>query len=65
MAKKTHIEKDLCIGCGLCTATVPEVFDWDDDGKAHVIVDEVPANLSDAVNSAAADCPTQAIIIDE
>ncbi|MGI6714032.1 MAG: ferredoxin [Bacilli bacterium] len=63
MAKKVHIEKEACIGCGLCTAMVPEVFDWDDDGKAKIIVDTVPENAVEAVEGAVGDCPTQAIVV--
>ena len=36
MAKKVTINKDLCIGCGLCTSIAAGVFDFDDDGKAKV-----------------------------
>lgn len=64
MAKKVHIDKDACIGCGLCTAMVPEVFDWDDEGKAKVIVADVPENAVEAVAGAVGDCPVQAISVE-
>lgn len=64
MANKVYIIKDSCIGCGLCNATVPEVFDWDDDGKMVAVVDEVPAGQEAAVDGAVADCPTQAIVVE-
>ena len=59
MAKVT-VEKDKCIRCGACTATCPEVFDFDDDGLAKVIKDEV----NDDVKMAAEGCPTEAIKIE-
>ena len=65
MAKKVRVDKDVCIGCGVCNATCPEVFDWDDDGKMTVVVDEVPAELEQTVEDAANDCPVQAIEVEE
>ena len=55
------VNKDKCIGCGACTATAPEVFDFDDDGLAKVIKDEV----NEDVKMAAESCPTEAIEINE
>ena len=65
MAKKVRINKDNCIGCGLCNATVPSVFEWDDDGKMKAVVNVVPAGEEDAVDGAAADCPTAAIEVEQ
>ncbi|MDP6627973.1 MAG: ferredoxin, partial [Methanopyri archaeon] len=31
------IDKDVCIGCGLCTSVCEEVFELGDDGKSQVI----------------------------
>ncbi len=58
---KVTIE-DTCTGCGLCVDTCPEVFGLTDD-IAEVIIDEVPAELEDAVQQAAEECPVEAIII--
>ena len=33
---KVSVDKDLCIGCGLCADTCAEVFHLEDDGKAGV-----------------------------
>ncbi len=54
---------DDCISCGLCIDTCPEVFEMGDE-RAEVIVDEVPEDLEDAVQQAAEECPTEAIIVD-
>ena len=45
---KAVVDQDTCIGCGLCPSICEEVFELQDDGKAHVIVDEVPSNCEDA-----------------
>ena len=68
---KTKVNKDLCIGCGACTAIVPDVFQIGDDGLAEVITDnevketEVSKDLIDEVKDAAEGCPTSAIEISE
>ncbi len=64
MAKKVTLDKDLCIGCGVCNAVAPEVFDWDDDGKMKTVMDEVPADLEQVTEDAANDCPVQAIEVE-
>lgn len=55
------VDRDLCIGCGLCSDTCPEVFAIMDDGYAHPIVEEVPHEEYDCVQEAAELCPTNAI----
>ena len=32
---KVVVDPDLCIECGACIDTCPEVFDWNDEGKAE------------------------------
>ena len=38
---KAHVDRRGCIACGLCVATCPEVFQFE-DGLSSVIVDEIP-----------------------
>lgn len=58
MAKKVSVNKDVCIGCGLCVGSVPAVFEFGDDGKAQAI-----AGASDdaGVEEAVKNCPVGAI----
>ncbi|WP_027364184.1 ferredoxin [Desulfotruncus alcoholivorax] len=56
-----EVDQDLCISCGACIDTCPEVFDWNDDEKAHSVVDEVPSELEEQASEAAENCPTDAI----
>jgi ferredoxin len=39
----------------------PDVFDWNDDEKAHVTVDPVPEDLEEDAREAQEACPTEAI----
>lgn len=62
---KAHVDKDTCIGCGLCPSICPDVFAMDDDdGKAKEIVDEVSEELQDDAEEAAASCPVEAITVE-
>lgn len=61
---KAHVDKDTCIGCGLCPSIAPEVFDMDDDGKAKEIVDEVAEENQDSAKEAEESCPVNAIEVE-
>lgn len=57
------VDKDTCIGCGLCTGTCPEVFSMDDDGTAVAISSELPEDLIDGAKEAEDGCPVAAISV--
>ena len=61
MAKKFIVKKDVCIGCGVCTAVASSVFVFDADGLAEAILEEVPQDLVASAEEALASCPVQAI----
>ncbi len=55
---KAKVNKEACIGCGLCMSTMPEVFAFDDEGKSQVIGPvEDAGQLADVI----AACPVNAI----
>jgi len=58
---RVKVDPELCIACGACVSTAPEVYDWDDDGKAVAVEDDVPAEMEDEVREALESCPTEAI----
>ncbi|GAB6180450.1 ferredoxin [Desulfotomaculum defluvii] len=58
---KASVDQDLCISCGACIDTCPEVYDWNDEEKAHAIVDEIPQDQEESAKEAAESCPTEAI----
>ena len=57
---KVIIDKEMCIGCGLCASICPEVFEMGDDGKAKVIEKSTKSTLN-AVQEAVDSCPVSAI----
>jgi ferredoxin len=59
------VDAGLCIGCGNCEETCPEVFRLESDGLAHVIVESPSADLYACVRDAEASCPVDAISIEE
>jgi len=61
---KATVNKDLCLGCGICADMCPEVFQMEDD-KAVAKVDKVPPAAESACRDAAEQCPVEAIQIDE
>jgi ferredoxin len=61
---KATIDRDGCIGCGLCTDTCPEVFRMGDDGYAEVYTDPVPSAAEDTAVEAADNCPVSVITVE-
>lgn len=51
------IDKEKCIGCGLCAEICKEVFFMDKDGKARVKSQKKLPCVKEAIES----CPTKAI----
>lgn len=60
---KAVVDKDLCIGCGLCPSICPEVFSMDDDGLAVAIDEELDENIVDSAKEAEDSCPVDAITV--
>jgi len=58
---KLKVDKDLCIGCGMCAGNAPEIFEIEDDGLAACKVDEIPNDLEEDAIDAKEGCPTSAI----
>ncbi len=58
---EVKVDQDLCISCGLCVSSCPEVFSWNDDEKATADSKAVSEENEDCVKDAADGCPTDAI----
>ncbi|WP_226034652.1 ferredoxin [Aquibacillus saliphilus] len=71
MGKHTIVDKETCIACGACGASAPDIFDYDDEGIAYVVLDdnkgnaEIPEVLEDDMLDAYEGCPTDSIKISD
>ena len=54
------VDKEKCVGCGLCVGLCPESFQLDFDGKSEATTSEV----NDCARQAATHCPVKAIQVD-
>ncbi len=67
--KYTLINQETCIACGACGAAAPDIYDFDDEGIAFVLLDDnrgtckVPEELRDEMIEAFEDCPTDSVKI--
>ena len=57
---RAYVDRELCIGCGLCTSIAPDVFAMNADGRAEAVTDTTDAN-GESVKQAIARCPVAAI----
>ncbi|MFF5251401.1 ferredoxin [Streptomyces leeuwenhoekii] len=63
---RLRVDRERCIGAGMCALTAPEVFDQDpDDGRVLLLRTEPPAALHAAARLAAGVCPSGAVTLDE
>nr|WP_106781537.1 ferredoxin [Lysinibacillus timonensis] len=67
MAKFVRVNQETCIACGACGAAAPDIFDYNEEGFAYVLLDdnqgilEVPEELYDDLEDALDGCPTDSI----
>lgn len=60
---KASVDKETCIGCGLCESICESVFYMDNDGKATTKVTEVPKDSQEQASEAESSCPVDAITV--
>ncbi|WP_328419574.1 ferredoxin [Streptomyces sp. NBC_00443] len=61
-----HVDRERCIGAGMCALTAPEVFDQDpDDGRVLLLHAEPLIAQRAAAQMAAGVCPSGAITLRE
>jgi len=71
MATYTIVDKNSCTACAACGAIAADIFDFDDDGKAEVMIDQntgttsVDDDLYDDLTEAQESCPAQCIRIED
>lgn len=61
---RAYIDKDICIGCGLCPDICSEIYQMDDEGKAIAKNIDITDELLDDAKDAQSQCPVEAINIE-
>jgi ferredoxin len=62
---RVSVDRDSCISGGRCMATVPAVFDQDEEGLVLLVIARPSAEQEDLVRRAAFLCPAAAISLTE
>ncbi|KNZ43413.1 ferredoxin [Acetobacterium bakii] len=61
---KAIVDREACVGCGLCETVCPEVFELDAESIAIVLVDEISMESESCALESRDDCPVEAITIE-
>ncbi len=63
---KVKVCQDKCIGCGSCVSlTDQKIFDFNDEGLAYAVKEDILEDEKEEVLNAVEYCPTSAIEIEE
>lgn len=63
-ACRVSIDATRCSGIGMCEGTAPDLFEVGDDGHAHLLDPDIPADRFDELRETAANCPTRSISVE-
>lgn len=59
---KISVDENLCVGCGLCVSSCPEIFEMNDDNIAQV---KAQSCENCDLKQVASECPVEAIRVEE
>jgi ferredoxin len=62
---KVTVDRERCIGAGMCALTAPEVFDQDEEDGRVILLDADPPTAHHAVRDAATLCPSGSITLSD
>ena len=62
---RVQVDRDRCVGSGVCESLAPEFFELDDDGVLVVHRSEPDEGQLGAVHDAVQSCPTRALALSE
>jgi ferredoxin len=62
---RVRLDASRCVGHGRCYALAPEVYEDDDEGHCRLRFAELPPELLDAARRGAANCPEDALAVEE
>lgn len=60
---KASVNKNTCIGCGICIDICPNIFEFDPQGLSEATIATIDPSLGNCAKNAAKACPTNAIAI--
>lgn len=58
---RVTVDRDRCVGNGVCEAMAPELFVVDDNGEVELQFAEIPPEQQQLVLDAVSSCPAQAL----
>ncbi|GAA2569612.1 ferredoxin [Mycolicibacterium diernhoferi] len=58
---RVTVDRDRCVGNGVCEALAPELFVVDDNGEVELQFAEIPPEQQQLVLDAVSSCPAQAL----
>lgn len=61
---RAFVDKNTCIGCGLCPSICSDIFEMDDDGLAIAKEIDIEDSLIDSAKEAEDSCPVGAITVE-
>ncbi|MXM69123.1 ferredoxin [Streptomyces sp. HUCO-GS316] len=62
---RISVDREMCVGSGNCVFFAQGVFDQHPDGRVLLLVGEPDEGLRAATLTAAANCPVQAISVND
>jgi ferredoxin len=62
---RVQVDRERCVGSGVCESLAPNVFEVDDDGLLMVHREEPDADQLDDVRDAVQQCPARALALSE
>jgi ferredoxin len=62
---RVRVDHDACEANAVCMGIAPTVFEVDDDDTLHILMEEVPEELQDAVRRAVDGCPKRALYLSD
>lgn len=63
MNLRANVNKNTCIGCGICIDICPNIFEFDPQGLSESTLTAIEPAHGDCVRNAAKACPTNAISV--
>ena len=62
---KVVVDRTKCSSIGICESIAPDIFEIGADGALNILIDQIAPDRRTEVEQACADCPTQALSIQE